>query len=110
VITAVTNSYPLCDAMSNQLISVKRVKLGPHHLRPGLTQHRLHDAKGVRDFPPFVALEIAHYPSDSGYYLFHVPESGPGADTWHESLEDAMHQAEFEFKADEWVDVCEPFG
>jgi hypothetical protein len=59
----------------------------------------------VRDFPPFARLEIAQYEGDSGFYLLYYPETGHGTDTWHQSLEDAMHQAEFEFnvKASDWT-------
>jgi len=58
-----------------------------------------------KDFPPFVRLEIAQYPNDSGFYLLHICASGEVADTWHESIEEAMHQAEFEFgvQTNEWV-------
>jgi len=53
------------------------------------------------DFPPFVRLEIAQYPSDNGFYLLHICASGEVADTCHESMEEAMHQAEFEFGVQE---------
>ena len=74
---------------------------GNHHLRPGRTRHRI-DGK---DFPPFVSLEIAQYPADGGFYLLHICGNGAVADTYHESMEEAMHQAEFEFgvQATEWV-------
>jgi hypothetical protein len=53
-------------------------------------------------------LEIATYGSDSGFFLFHLCADGSGTDTWHQTLDDAFHQAEFEFKVsrDEWHD-CE---
>ena len=70
------------------MIAVKRVVLGQQHLSPGRTVHRISDSKGVRPFPPFKSLVIAHYPESTGYYLFHLCADGPGADTWHESLED----------------------
>jgi hypothetical protein len=36
--------------------------------------------------------------SDEGYYLIRHTESGEFAgDTWHETREDALHQAEFEY-------------
>jgi hypothetical protein len=40
-----------------------------------------------------------------------VCEDGQVADTWHENLEDAMHQAEWEFGvlAAEWIEANEPF-
>jgi hypothetical protein len=41
----------------------------------------------------------------------HICEKGQAADTWHENLEDAMHQAELEFgvQAEEWTEANEPF-
>ena len=74
-----------------------RVLLGPGHLRPGRTRHQVHDGKGRRDFPPFVRLEIAAYPGDDGYYLLHICEDGSMADTHHATLDEALHQAEWEF-------------
>jgi hypothetical protein len=58
-----------------------------------------------KDFPPFVSLEIVQYPNDSGFYLLHFCASGDVADTHHETVQEAMHQAEFEFgvQSDEWV-------
>ena len=96
----------------SQLISRKRVELGPHHLRPGRTLHTIKDSKGERPFPPFVALEIASCPGDESCYLFHICENGWCADTWHESEADAIGQAEYEFGVaqSEWVDVNYPFG
>jgi hypothetical protein len=72
-------------------------KLAPHHHRPGRTKHRLVGPDGPRDFPPFIALTIAQFQGDNGFYLLYTPESGMGTDTWHQSLEDAFHQAEHEF-------------
>ena len=84
-------------------VAVKRAVLGDHHLRPGRTRHVVNG----KDFPPFVSLEIAQYSNDTGFYLLHICASGEVADTWHESMEEAMHQAEFEFglQKNEWVDV-----
>jgi hypothetical protein len=84
--------------------SLFRVELGPHHLRPGRTKHRLKDSTGLHEFPPFKALEICTTPPPAGFYLLYEPETGPGTDTWHETLEDAFDQAEWEFgvRQDEW--------
>jgi len=54
------------------------------------------DGKGQRDFPPFVGLEIAQYLGDGGCYLLHVCGDGSVADPWHSTLEEAIHQAEWE--------------
>jgi hypothetical protein len=87
---------------------LRRVFLGSHHLHPGRTKHTLSDSKGKRDFAPFVSLEIVRS-GQGNYYLMHVCEDGSGTDTWHQTLEEAMGQAEYEFevKASEWVVVQE---
>lgn len=98
--------------MSNQ-IAIRKVTLGEHHLRPGRTKHTLVDAKGARPFPPFTSLVITRslLPNENGYYLEHLCADGLGTDTWHQSLEDALYQAEWEFgvQPSEWVEVNEPF-
>jgi hypothetical protein len=95
-----------------ELTTIKRVALGSHHLRPGRTKHTIKDANGVRELAPFVALEIASYPHSESCYVFHISENGEIADTWHESIEDAIQQAEWEFgvQREEWIDVNVPFG
>ena len=48
---------------------------------------------------PVAGLAICRYPGDTGYYLFYCDsEWEPITDTWHQSLEDAEHQAEFEYQ------------
>ena len=82
-------------------VTLKRVVLGSHHLHPGRTLHRVNS----KDFSPFVSLEIAQYPEDSGFYLLHICSDGAVVDTHHESMEEAIHQAEFEFgvQSNEWI-------
>lgn len=83
-----------------------RLTLQPHHVPTGNTTHKLGSPDGrQQDFPPFVRLEIAQYEGDTGFYLLYYPETGHGTDTWHLSLDDALHQAEYEFgvKAEEWI-------
>ena len=86
---------------------VKEVALKPHHQRPGRTQHSTFDGQTRRGFEPFVSLQITQYDGDPGYYLFHITKDGAVADTWHETLEEALHQATYEFdvKPEEWTDV-----
>jgi hypothetical protein len=86
---------------------IKRVVLNEHHLRLGRTKHTLHDTQGIREFPPFVSLEIAQYQGETGYYLLHLCETGQGTDSWHPSLDDALHQAEYEFdvRKEEWTEI-----
>src|SRR5579864_6330210 len=74
-----------------------RVTLGANHLRPGRTRHVIADSRGQREFPPFVELEIAKYPGDDGFYLLHISVDGSMADTHHSTIEEAIHQAEWEF-------------
>jgi hypothetical protein len=58
-----------------------------------------------RTFPPFEDLQVVMYPGDNGIYLLRLCSNGQVADTWHESFEDAFHQAEFEFgiSKDRWA-------
>jgi len=79
---------------------VRRVHLAPHH-HPSRTKHTIFDGKTTREFPPFVELIIAASPGDDACYLFHLCADGEVADTWHETLEDALHQAEWEFSVKE---------
>lgn len=91
--------------------SLYRVELAPHHHRPGRTKHTLSDSAGIRDFPPFKALEICSTAPDEGFYLMYEPEHGTGTDTWHQTLDDAFHQAEWEFGVarNEWLETNRPY-
>ena len=90
------------------LQTLRRVTLGPHH-HASLTKHTIRDKDGLRSFPPFVSLEIASYQGEKSCYLFHICSDGSGTDTWHETVEDALDQAEWEFGVtpQEWVVVQE---
>jgi hypothetical protein len=92
--------------------SLFRADLGPDHHSPGKTKHSIKDNAGLRSFPPFVALEIVQAEGDSAFYLMYIPESGMGADTFYLTLEDAKHQAEWEFgvKEEEWIKTDRPFS
>ena len=55
---------------------------------------------------PFAGLAIIEEESSSGYLLLYLDESGDSvADTWHETLEDAIDQAEHEYEGvtSKWV-------
>jgi hypothetical protein len=95
-----------------RLITVKRVLLGPQHFTPGRTLHTVLDKDGSRPFPPFTSLEIAHYEGSNEYYLFHICGDGQVADTWHQSLADALYQAQWELgvQPNEWMDIAEDFS
>ena len=86
--------------MNDWVIKI-RATLGANHLRPGRTRHSISDGKGCREFPPFVRLEIAQFPGDQECYLLHICEDGAMADTWHETVEEALHQAEWELGVQE---------
>ena len=90
------------------MVAIKKIVLGEHHLSPGRTRHCINGT----EFPPFKSLVIATYPGDPGFFLLHLAADGQCADTWHETLDDAFHQAEYEFEVrrDEWEEVNEPFG
>ncbi|MBM4018279.1 MAG: hypothetical protein FJ288_08130 [Planctomycetes bacterium] len=48
---------------------------------------------------PAAGLAICQYEGETAYYLFGCdPEWNTVTDTWHESLEDALEQAEFEYE------------
>jgi hypothetical protein len=91
--------------------ALRRVDLGPQH-HASRTRHTLWDKDGDRSFPPFVSLEIASYREDKGCYLLHICGDGIGTDTWHETIEQAMDQAEWEFGVtpEEWMVAAENVG
>jgi len=86
-----------------QLVTTMQVVLGANHHK-SRTKHTIADTRGVRDFPPFVRLEIVQPPGEEACYLYHICEDGSIADTWHHTTQDAFHQAEWEFgvRSDEW--------
>ena len=52
---------------------------------------------------PFGQLAIARYADDDGYYLFYLDaEGGVVTDTYHESLERAVEQADHEYIGLAW--------
>jgi len=58
--------------------------------------------------PPFSALSIVQCDGDAGYDLLYLDAEGNEiTDTWHQTIEDAMRQAEFEYAgiSAEWQDV-----
>jgi hypothetical protein len=80
---------------------VARVKLRQEHVSTGKTNHYV----GGAEMPRPVELQIVTYGEDSGYYLFYCDAAGVEmTDTYHDTVEEAMAQAEFEFsvKPDDW--------
>lgn len=78
--------------------------LGDKYQPTGKTVHR----KGAEIVALPYKLEIAQYPSDDGFYLFHFDQQGRElTDTYHDDLSDAFAQAEWEFgvKRGAWSEV-----
>lgn len=70
------------------------------------TGHTIHYTDSVLPKPS--ALSIVQYDCDAGVYLLYLNELGcEQTDTYHESLQAAFEQAEFEFnvKQNEWLDI-----
>ena len=86
------------------MLVLKRVQLGTHH-HASRTRHTISGSEGARDFPPFVELVVAVYPGETSCYLFRICSDGQVADTWHQAIEEALDQAEWEFgvKTEEWI-------
>jgi hypothetical protein len=83
--------------MSDPVI-LRRLRLTQAHSPTGKTRHR----SGGALLPPPAELRIAQYSNDPGYYLLHYDSDGREmTDTYHDSLEDAIAQAEWEFGAHE---------
>jgi hypothetical protein len=60
----------------------------------GRTRHVV----GGKEMTAFAALALAHYDSDPGIYLLYCDETWRAiTDTYHESVDQAVAQAEFEF-------------
>jgi hypothetical protein len=91
------------------MIVLKRVRLGPQH-HASRTKHTISDARGEREFPPFTELVIAADPGETSCYLFHICADGQVADTWHQSVDEALHQAEWELgvQPEEWTVPDQP--
>lgn len=91
------------------LRTLRRVVLSPDH-HASLTKHTIRDRDGERNFPAFVSLEIASYEGEASCYLFHICADGQVADTWHQTVDEAAGQAEWEFgvRPEEWSLAGEP--
>lgn len=72
-----------------------RIKLGEGHQPTGKTRHY----SGGTECPKPSELRIVQYLNDPGIYLFYCDDAGREVtDTYHDSVEQAKDQAEFEFK------------
>jgi hypothetical protein len=71
-------------------IVLRRVVLTPAHKPTGNTLHV--------GMPVPSELRIVRHDGQQGFWLLYCDASGQElTDTWHQTLEDALHQAEFEF-------------
>ena len=70
------------------------VILSDNQTRTGFTRHYT-EGELIENF---YSLSICKYPDVKGYYLFYCDSSWDAiTDTYHDTLEDAIEQAEFEF-------------
>lgn len=79
----------------------RKVRLQPHHCSTGKTYHSY---KG-HAIPQPASLLIISYPDHPGYYLLYLDSDGNElTDTYHDTCEQALLQAEWEFgiEAEEW--------
>jgi hypothetical protein len=95
--------------MSEYLIH-RRITLKSHHQPTGKTRHTqgfLHPKGVIRgaELPRPDELVIAQLPPDEGYYLLYLDKAGNEiTDTYHDTLEEALAQAKWEFDVEpsEW--------
>ncbi|MDY7094506.1 MAG: hypothetical protein SX243_16160 [Acidobacteriota bacterium] len=87
--------------MTSDSRPLRYVHLGPQHRPTGKTRHSL----GASELPPPTELRIVQYTEDPGYYLLYFDDQGEElTDTYHDSLNEAMEQAEWEFgvRPEDW--------
>ena len=85
----------------NDFKLIRRIRLGSAHRSTGRTRHY----RGLEELPRPSELRIVQYEGDSGFYLLYCDGMAREfTDTYHENIERAMSQAEWEFsvKPDEW--------
>lgn len=66
--------------------------------------------ESLGDWFPLARILIMDVTDNDGIYLYRFAVDGrEGGDTWHETVEDAKHQAEFEYEgeAGDWLPVPE---
>ena len=83
---------------------IRRVSLGSQHPPTRNTTHLI----GEEVAEPAASLQIVKHPGDRGYYLLYFDENGREfTDTYHDTLQGAMSQAEWEYRVrpEEWERV-----
>src|ERR1044071_6040471 len=79
------------------------------HRLTGKTRHGALTRSGIIGIPTVVRVRIEE--GDGGYYLFRFTEQGDMvSDTWHTTVDEAKHQAEFEYEisTDGWSIATDP--
>jgi len=72
-------------------VVLRRIVLGASHQPTGKTRHY----HGTEELSPPSELRIVRFPDDAGFYLLYFDQDGSElTDTYHDSLEEAMSQAE----------------
>jgi hypothetical protein len=82
--------------MGDEFKWLMRANVKPGKQGPGSTKKVLIDESGSHEVLHVVRLEIASYGPDN-FYLFHVPAEGTATETLHETLEDALDEAEADY-------------
>jgi hypothetical protein len=83
---------------------LQTVRLQGRHTPTGFTRHY----NGQEELPPPAILQIVQFTNDPGFYLLYLDDSGQElTDTYHETREGALLQAqrEFQVELDEWEAV-----
>ena len=95
----------------SELVTTMWVELGAPHHHAGRTDHQWADSTGSYTFEPFYRLEIKQEAGTSWCLLYYFAKDnrpeGQIAHGHHESVEEALDQAEFEFgvRPDEWQTI-----
>ena len=98
------NGLKFSESIMKELYKIYLKDSKKNFIATGNTTHY----DGNKILPQPFALSIVQYDGDSGFYLFYLDESGKEqTDTYHESIEDAFKQAEFEFgvKKEDWKNL-----
>jgi hypothetical protein len=75
-----------------------KVELTKKHQPTGKMRHSI----GGEAMPVPSSLLISQFGRDPGFYLLYLDASGKEmTDTWHATLDDAKHQAAFEFSVED---------
>ena len=85
----------------SEFIVLSRINLGLTHTPTGRAVHRF----GEKQLRPASKLKIIKYADDPGVYLLYLDENSQElTDTYHDSVEAAMSQAQWEYqvKPEEW--------